>query len=233
MNWERVWTANNLWRLAFGDWPDGALGGLAITLILGVLAIVACTVLGTLIGVMRASRNPAIRGIATLYVQTLRNIPLLILIFWAYFLPPYLDFDLSKFTSVLIALTVFTAAYIAEIVRGGIASVPAGAVLGARALGLSEVSIWRWVILPQAFFNMIPAITGRYITVIKNTSLAFLIGLTELTEVGRQINSFLMSSPIEVYFTLLMIYFVVNRGISMGMRLLESLPRFNRLFLRV
>jgi polar amino acid transport system permease protein len=80
---------------------------------------------------------------------------------------------------------------------------------------------------------MIPAITGRYIVTVINTSLAFLIGLTELTDIGQQINIRLQTSPIEVYVTIMLIYFVVNRSLSAAMRLLEQRPRFNRLFLRI
>jgi len=88
-------------------------------------------------------------------------------------------------------------------------------------------------VIPQAFFNMLPALAGRYVVSIKNTSLAFLIGLADLTEIGKQIGARLMTAPIEVYLTLLMIYFFVNRGLSSAMRLLERRPRFNRLFLRI
>jgi polar amino acid transport system permease protein len=89
------------------------------------------------------------------------------------------------------------------------------------------------IVLPQAFFNMLPALTGRYVVSVKNTSLAFLIGLADLTEIGKQIGARLMTAPIEVYITLLMIYFIVNRGLSLLMRLLEDRSRFNRIFLRI
>jgi polar amino acid transport system permease protein len=80
---------------------------------------------------------------------------------------------------------------------------------------------------------MLPALTGRYVVSVKNTSLAFLIGLADLTEIGKQIGARLMTAPIEVYVTLLMIYFIVNRGLSLLMRLLEDRSRFNRIFLRI
>ena len=172
-------------------------------------------------------------AVARVYVGLLRNIPLLILVFWAFFVPPYLGIETSKFTAVAVALTLFTAAYIAEVVRGGILSVAPGNLQAARALGLSTREIWMWVILPQAFFNMIPALAGRYITVVKNTALAFLIGLSDLTEIGKEINDRLMTAPIELYLTLLAIYFVVNRVISAAMRALEKRDRFNRLFIRL
>lgn len=234
MNWDRVWTLPNWERLLVGDlFIKGQTGGLLLTLEIGILAIVFSTILGAGLGIMRHSRNPFAWVPALIYIQTLRNIPLLILIFWAFFVPPYFGWETSQFTSVLIALTLFTAAYIAEIVRGGIRAIPEGHVQAARALGLSRFQVQIWVVLPQAFYNMIPAISGRYIVSIKNTSLAFLIGLADLTEIGKQIGNRLMTAPVEVYLTLLMLYFIVNRTISFLTRLLENRTRFNRLFMRV
>lgn len=232
MNWDKVWTPGNLRRLLIGDLPDGEMGGLLLTVILGLLAIFGSTILGALIGIMRTSRFAAVRVPATVYVQTLRNVPLVILVFWVYFVPPHYGWQTSKFSSVLVALTVFTSAYIAENVRSGILSIPRSQTEAARALGLSAWQVWIWVVLPQSFYKMVPAIAGRYVTVIKNTSLAFLIGLSDLTEIGKQINNRLMSSPVEVYLTLLLLYFIVNSGLSRLMRNLEDLQRFNNLFLR-
>ena len=234
MKWDLVWTPTNLQRLFVGDlFTTGQPGGLLLTLIIGILAIILATILGAMIGIMRASPRKAISIPAFLYIQLLRNVPLLILIFWAYFIPPYLGYETSKFLSVTVALTLFTSAYLAEFLRGGILAVPRTNVEAARALGLTPMQVQLWVVLPQAFYSMIPGITGRYIVTIKNTSLAFLIGLSELTDIGRQINTRLMTSPIEVYATLMVIYFVVNRGLSSFMRTLESRSRFNRLFLRL
>jgi polar amino acid transport system permease protein len=234
MQWGRVWTVDNWERLLVGDlFNTGDMGGLLLTLIIGILSIICSTALGGVLGLMRASSNRLLTIAAMLYVQSFRNVPLLILVFWAYFLPPMFGLDISKFLSVLIALTLFTAAYITEIVFGGIKSIPAGHLDAARALGLGRVQTLAWIVLPQAFFNMIPALTGRYVVSMKNTSLAFLIGLADLTEIGKQIGSRLMTAPVEVYLTLLMIYFVVNRGVSLAMRTIEKRGRFNRLFLRV
>lgn len=232
MSWERVWTYDNLRRLLVGDIPHGEVGGLLLTVTIGFVAIGGSTLLGAFVGVMRASPNALLRIPATIYVQALRNVPLVILIFWAYFVPPHFGWQTSKVSCVLVALIVFTSAYLAENVRSGILSVAAGQVEAARAIGLGKRQIWVWIILPQAFHKMVPAITGRYITVIKNTSLAFLIGLADLTEIGKQINNRLMSSPVEIYLTLLLFYFIVNWALSRLMRTLEDLRRFNRVFLR-
>jgi polar amino acid transport system permease protein len=227
MNWELVFTANNIRRLLIGDFPP-ALGGVALTLTLAIIGIFASTIIGFVVGYARFAGNRTVRWLATVYVEFLRNIPLLILIFWAYFAPPYFGLEPSKFGSVLFALVLFNAAYIAEVLRSGLLSVPAGQVEAARAIGMSPLQQVLYVVLPIATYNVIPALTGRYITLLKNTSLAFLIGLAELTEIGRQINNRLLTAPIEVYAVLLAIYFILNRTLSSGMRLFENRRRFNR-----
>lgn len=233
MDWGRVWTAQNWERLLVGNlYSTGESGGLLLTLEIGLLSIVLATILGAIVGVMRHSSRAVFYLPAMIYIEILRNVPLLILVFWAYFVPPYFGVQTSKFVSVLLALTLFTAAYIAEIVRGGIRAIPAGTLDAARALGLSWVQSQLRIVLPIAFYNMIPALSGRYVVAIKNTSLAFLIGLSDLTEVGKQISNLLMTSPVEVYATLILIYFVVNGLLSQGMRLLESRRRFGKLFVR-
>jgi polar amino acid transport system permease protein len=229
MNWHLVFTENNIRRLLIGDYPD-ALGGVALTLFLTAVGIVASTLLGYLVGYLRFAGAKPLRAVATVYVEFLRYIPLLVLIFWAYFAPPYFGVTPSKFSSVLVAMVLFNAAYIAEVVRSGLLSVPVGQIEAARAIGMSSVQQALYVMLPIATFNTIPAMTSRYITLLKNTSLAFLIGLSELTEIGRQINNRLLTAPVEVYATLLAIYFVLNGALSAGMRLFEDRRIFNRVF---
>ncbi|HZR03521.1 MAG TPA: amino acid ABC transporter permease [Burkholderiales bacterium] len=234
MDWARVWTGRNWERLLVGNlFTNGEVGGLLLTMEIGLLAIILSTVLGALLGILRHSRRRLLWVPAAAYIETLRNIPLLILVFWAYFVPPYFGVQTSKFGSVLGALTLFTAAYIAEVVRGGLLAVPPGVVDAGRALGLSRSQNQLRVVLPIAFFNMIPALSGRYVVAIKNTSLAFLIGLSDLTEVGKEISNVLMTSPVEVYVTLMLIYFSVNTLISHAMRLIETRRRFGRIFVRL
>ncbi len=229
MNWHLVFTENNIRRLLIGDFPD-ALGGVALTLLLTFLGIIASTLLGFLVGYLRFAGARPLRIAATVYVEFLRNVPLLVLIFWAYFAPPYFGVTPSKFSSVLVAMVLFNAAYIAEVVRGGLLSVGVGQIEAARAIGMSGLQQALYVMLPIASFNTIPAMTSRYITLLKNTSLAFLIGLAEVTEIGRQINNRLLTAPVEVYATLLAIYFILNRLLAAGMGLLEDRRRFNRVF---
>lgn len=229
MNWHLVFTENNIRRLLIGDYPD-ALGGVALTLLLTFIGIIASTLLGVLVGYIRFAGAKPLRFAAAVYVEFLRNVPLLVLIFWAYFAPPYFGVTPSKFVSVLIAMVLFNAAYIAEVVRGGLLSVSIGQIEAARAIGMSGRQQALYVLLPIAAFNTVPAMTSRYITLLKNTSLAFLIGLSEVTEIGRQINNRLLTAPVEVYATLLAIYFVLNRGLSAGTHLFEDRRVFNRVF---
>lgn len=228
MNWKLVFTADNIRRLLIGDWPV-SLGGVALTVELSLIGAVLATLLGFIVGYLRFAGSRPVRWLAGGYVELLRNIPLLVLVFWAYFAPPYFGFRPTKFSSVLLAIVLFNAAYIAEVVRGGLLSVPVGQIEAARAMGMSSWQLALYVQLPIATYNSIPAMTGRYITLLKGTSLAFLIGLAEVTEIGRQINNRLLTAPVEVYALLLAIYFVLNRLLSAGMRLLEDRRRFNRL----
>jgi polar amino acid transport system permease protein len=232
MSWERVLTEKNVERLLVGDlFTRGDPGGLLLTLIIGILAIVFATLLGALVGIMRTSRRPLFWMPALVYIELLRNVPALLLVFWAYFAPPYFGYEPSKFVSVTVALSLFTAAYIAEIIRGGIIAVSPGTIEAARVLGLGPMQTYLWVVLPEAFFKMLPAISGRYIVTIKNTSLAFLIGLSELTDIGRQINSRLMTAPMEVFAVVMVLYFVANKSLSSMFYLLEDKRRFNRVLI--
>lgn len=233
MSWDRVWTAQNITRLLVGDLANGSPGGLLLTVIMGVIAIVGGTIVGTILCLMRTSNKPLLSTPALIVIQGLRNVPLLIVIFWFYFATPYFGVPLSRFASVTIALVLFTAAYIAEILRGGMRSVAGGTIEGGRAIGLNAVQIYVYIIIPIAFYSMIPALTNRYITAVKNTSLAYLIGFSELTEIGREINARIYTAPIEIYTTILVMYFVVNRILSSAMRRLESRRLFNRLFIKI
>lgn len=230
MHWHLIWTSDNLRRLLIGDFPREA-GGLLLTLALAVAGVILSTVLGTALALLGGSRSATLRISTVLYVAIFRNVPLVVLVFWAYFAPPYFGFRFSKVASVAIAIALFNAAYVAEILRAGMRTIAASQFEAAESLGLGRAQVLGWIVLPQAFFSMLPSLTSRCITVVKSTSLAFLIGLADVTEIGREINNRLLVAPVEVYFTLLLIYFLVNRALSAAARLLEDRQRFNYLFL--
>lgn len=220
MNWDIFLDPVNLRRIMIGDFPDGPLGGLAITVLIAIAAIACSSVLGLAFGLARSSRRWYLHWPATVLIEVLRGVPAVMVIFWIWFAPPYFGFEFDPVATVIIALSLFTSAYIAEIVRGGLESVSAGQNEAALTVGLSAFATMRYVILPQALRNMIPALTGRFMVTVKNTSLVFLIGLNDLTGVARLINVRELA-PLEIYAIILLLYFLLNRIILIVSKRLE------------
>lgn len=176
---------------AFGGVGWDEWGGLLLTLFLAVGAIVLSFPLGVLLALGRRSSLPAIRALCIAYIELIRGVPLITILFIGAFvlgllLPPQIKPGLV--TRALIALIAFTAAYVAEIVRGGLQSVPKGQLEAAQALGLSPFKVTFLIVLPQALRNVIPAIVGQFISLFKDTSLVTIIPLTDLLDVMRTVN---------------------------------------------
>lgn len=173
------------------------------------------TVLGLILGVAATSPSRIARWIAAVYVHIVRGIPLLVIVFFAYFGIPLLfpSLDLSAFVTAVIALTVFAAAYMAEIFRGSINAVPRGQSEAAGALGLSSLRTYRYVVLPQAMRIAVPPAIGFLIALIKDSSLVTVIGFLELTHAGTTISN-LTADPITTYSVVAALYFVVCYGVS-------------------
>jgi len=208
------------WTIIVRNWPV-LLSGFVNTLKLAVLAIGASFVLGVVAGALRLSRSPYLHYPAVLYIEIIRGVPLIMVIFWFYFLAPILaGRPLDNFTSALIAFIVFEAAYLAEIVRAGIQSVPLGQVQAAISTGLTHPQAMRHVILPQAIRNMIPALVTRFIVLFMDTSLAYIIGYRELTRVARIIAEREFRA-FEVYTFIAIVYFVCTYAMSLVAQRLE------------
>lgn len=171
--------------------------------------------LGVLLGLARLSLHRWLRWPVTAWVFTVRGTPLLMVVFWAYFfLPAVTGHKSSQFATMLAALVVFDAAYIAEIVRSGIQSLPKGQMQAARALGLGHGAAMRFVILPQALRNMLPSLVNQFVSTIKETSLGTIIGLAEVSFIASQINAQTLTRPVAVYSCLALTYFVLCFGLS-------------------
>jgi len=213
----------NYWLyFLIGQFPDGPLGGLTLTLLLGVVALLLALPLGVVLGLARASHRRALRWPVGALVYLVRGTPLLMVIFWAYFfLPAVTGHETSQFTTMLAALVVFNGAYLAEIVRAGIQGIPSGQTECARALGLSYWQTMRAVVLPQALRNMLPSLVGQLVTTLKETSLGYIIGLSEVSFIASQINAQVITQPVQVYSTLALTYFVLCFGLSRTARALE------------
>lgn len=208
MHWNVI--GNNFDYFLIGAYPKGPLGGLAMTILLAVGGIFGAFWLGLGVGLLRISRKRLLRWPAVVYIEIIRGTPLLMVVFWFYFLAPVLlGKALPEAQSALVALIVFTSAYIAEIVRAGVQSLPKGQMEAARGTGLSHFQAMTHVILPQALFNMIPSFVNQFVSLTKDTSLAFIIGVNELTKAATQVNNRTMTAPTEIFITIALLYFVI------------------------
>jgi len=216
------------WAVIVGNWKflllQGLLGFGAFgggTLRLAIPAIVLGFVLGVIIGMCRLARRPWIHYPALVYVEFFRGVPLVMVIFWFWFLIPQITGQrLPEYTVALSAFVVFEAAYLGEIVRAGIQSVPRGQVDAAVSSGLSYLQMMRHVILPQAIRNMIPSLVTQFIVLFKDTSLASIIGMMDLTK-AAQIISQREIRPFELYFFIAVVYWICTYSMSRFSRRLE------------
>jgi polar amino acid transport system permease protein len=190
------------------------------TLQISVVAIALGSVFGLVAGLMRVQPIRPLRFLAAGYVELLRNIPLMLVLYLIYFgagafLP------VSPFWASVLGLSVFEGAYVAEIVRAGVESIDRGQMEAARSLGMSYSQSMRHVVLPQAARRSLPPLTGQFVSLVKDSSLASLVSYEELMLVGRQINSRIFS-PFEVFLTIGTIYFVICLLLSLLSRWQEA-----------
>jgi general L-amino acid transport system permease protein len=167
--------------------PSSSWGGLPVTLILTVVAISIGFVLAIFLALGRRSKMPALRALCVVFIETTRGLPLLSILFIASIMLPLFVPDMllpDKFVRAAIALTLFAAAYLAEVVRGGLQAIPKGQLEAAQSLGLSYWTTQRLVVLPQAIQLVIPALANTIIVMIKNTSLVLVVGLFDLISSG-------------------------------------------------
>ncbi|WP_422012503.1 amino acid ABC transporter permease [Roseateles sp.] len=205
-----------------GQYPHGPLGGLALTVILATLGLLLALPLGILLGLARFSPNRWLRLPVTAWVWVVRGTPLLMVVFWAYFfLPTVTGHKTDQFSTMLIALVVFDAAYLAEIVNAGLRALPRGQLQAALSLGLTRGQALRGVLLPQALRHMLPSLINQFVATIKATSLGTIIGLSELSFIASQINAQVLVKPVEIYTTLALSYFVMCFGLARIAKLAE------------
>lgn len=198
-----------------GQYPNGPLGGLALTVSLAALALLMALPLGLLLGLARVSPWRWLRWPITALVFLVRSVPLLMVIFWAYFfLPSITGHKTEQFSTMLMALVLFDSVYLAEIVRAGVLGVPKGQMESARSLGFSYLAAMRLVTLPQGLRHMLPSLVNQFVDSIKATSLGYIIGLTEVSFIAAQINTQVFTQSTQVYSLLALTYFVLCFGLS-------------------
>lgn len=214
---------DNWTLLLVGQYPNGPLGGLAITLVLSVLGLILAFPLGVILALARISPIRWLRAPATAVIYVVRGVPLIMFIFWVYFfLPALIGRTVSGFTTMVVTLVIYQAAYLAEVVRAGMEGLAKGQTEASRALGLSYMQTTFKVLLPQALYNMVPAMVSQFVSTIKETSLGYVISVNELTFAANQVNNTLLTKPFQVFIILAGIYFLLCFSLTQLARYLEQ-----------
>ena len=196
--------------------------GMKMTFLLTGLAIVGGIVLGTFLALLRIAKVPVLAQIAAAYVNFFRSLPLILVIFWLFFLVPLiLGRPVGAFSSVLVAFIMFEAAYYSEIIRAGINSVRPGQLAAARAIGLTYGQSMRYIVLPQAFRAMTPILLTQAIILFQDTSLVYVVGLRDFL-VSAEIVANRDQKLVEMFLFVAVVYFTFCFAASMGVRFLQK-----------
>lgn len=204
-----------------GDRPALLLQGTLLTLQLSLAALAVSLTVGTLLGLARFFRVKVAGRLGDAYVEVVRGIPLIVQLSVVYYGLPTLGLTLDSFVAATLALGLYSAAYVSEIVRGGLLSVPFGQVEAARSLGLSGPQAVRFVVLPQAWRVALPALGNEYVSLILGSSLASAVTLQELFAQGNQIVGSTYRQ-FEVYAVVALIYFALTFSLTRLFRALEA-----------
>jgi polar amino acid transport system permease protein len=205
-----------------GGFPESMIGGLALNLLVAVLAFGASFVLGHVLAFGRLSRIRIVRLAATSYVEIVRAIPLLMVVFWFYFsLPVLFGTGVPPLVAALVALSGYAAAYQAEIVRAGIQAVNRGEIEAAQSLGLSRFQRLREVILPQAYTKMLSCFASYFVSLFKDTSVLYVVGLVDLLQIGLIAAERAPSQMPSAYLTMGLLFFIVCFTASQAASYLE------------
>ncbi|WP_405864544.1 amino acid ABC transporter permease [Streptomyces sp. NBC_00005] len=210
MDWSVIWSNRELY-----------VSGLRATVLLSLAAIATGTLLGLVVAAVRTSRIPVLAQLARGYLEVFRGTPLLIQMLFLYFGASYLGLvGITVFGAALIALTLYQGAYIAEIFRAGIEAVPRGQWEAARVLGLPRIQTFLSVILPQTRAIVLPPLVGQYLSLIKDTSIAVVIGYVELVRQGQAVID-RVGDPTTSYVAVAVLYFVICYPLSLLVRRME------------
>ena len=214
----------------FSNLPYLFFDGMRFTLMLTALATVGGVVLGTLIALMRLSGIPGVSHFAASYTNLMRSLPFVLVIFWFYFLLPYVGqwvigasrpIAVGAFMSALVTFTLFEAAYFSEIMRAGIQSIPRGQVSAGYALGLRYWQVMSYVILPQAFRNMLPVLLTQTIILFQDTSLVYVLSITDFLGAASKIAQ-RDGRLVEMYLFAAVVYFAISFALSQIVRQLQA-----------
>ncbi|QQO24223.1 ABC transporter permease subunit [Bradyrhizobium diazoefficiens] len=204
--------------------------GMSFTVMLTTLSALGGLIFGTAIALMRLSGLKTLGRIAGLYVDFMRSLPLVLVIFWFYFLVPYIGqwltgasrpISVGAFASSLITFIMFEAAYFSEIMRAGIQSISRGQPAAANALGLTYAQTMRYVVLPQAFRNMLPVLITQTIVLFQDTSLVYVLSITDFLGAASKVAQ-RDGRLVEMYLFAAIVYFTISCIASFGVRRLQA-----------
>ncbi|MGL1862527.1 MAG: amino acid ABC transporter permease [Pseudodesulfovibrio sp.] len=220
-NWQWYRIPKYLWQMTDQGFTWGLLmQGLFVTFQITAISMVFMLIIGLTTALLRMSNSWAGRGVARAYMELIRNSPLLIQIFFIYFVvAPILD--MSGFLAAVIALSLFEGAYASEIFRAGITSIDKGQWEAAKSLGMAPYAMYRHIILPQAVRRVLPPLTSQAVSLIKDSALVSTVAILDLTQQGRMIDAETFLT-FEIWFTVAAIYLVINLALSGVVRVLEQ-----------
>lgn len=215
--------------------------GIGVTVLVTVVSFVLVMLVGLLGGLGRISRSRFLRGFTTLYVEIIRGIPLLVqLLFWYYALPQVIqsigaaigsealiNYRAEPIAMAILGLTIGYGAYMTEVVRAGIQSVPKGQAEAARSLGLTYFQAMRYVVLPQAFRTILPAIGNEFVTLLKDSSLVSVVAVPDLTRRGREFMS-MTFIPLETWAMIALLYLIMTLFAARIVNWLERKTKIER-----
>jgi polar amino acid transport system permease protein len=195
------------------EWRAGPLlVGLWNTLWISAVASIFGMIIGLVTGLCRVSNNPTLRSLSITYIELIRGTPLLVQIFIFYFFLGTV-LDISRIIAGISALAIFAGAYVAEIIRAGIQSIPKGQMEAARSLGMNVPQAMIYIILPQAFKRTLPPLAGQFISLIKDSSLVSIIAITDLTKSGREVITSTFAT-FEIWFVVAFLYLMLTMVLS-------------------
>lgn len=198
------------------------LQGLIVTLKVAAVSGILSLIIGTLIAILRYAKIPVLSHALLVLVESIRNLPLLLIFFFVRFALPEVGINMEIFTSAVVALTVFESAMISEIVRSGLNSIEKGQIEAARASGLKYVQTLRYIVVPQALGRMVPPMVSQIIALLKDTSLAVVISLPDLLHNAQIINGRSVDFVIPTFILVAVIYFTINYILSILSKRLEA-----------
>ena len=230
-----------LWPVPFRQIVLFARDGILVTILVTVTSYVLILVVGLLGGLGRISKNKLIRGIASLYVEVVRGIPLLVqLIAWYFVSPviiqklglwlnsqPLIEYRVDPIITAIVAITVCYGAYMSEIVRSGIQSVPRGQMEAARSLGMTHFQAMRHVVLPQAFRVILPPMGNEFISLLKDSSLVSVVAVADLTRRGREFMA-AHFNPIETWLMVALLYLIMTIVAARVVSYIEKRSKYER-----